>query len=192
MPVIKVCGITNEEDARFAIEAGANALGFNFYAKSPRYVTVQRAREIIEAVPGDYLKVGVFVNPAADELNAESMDVVQLHGESCPVVTGRTVWKAIAPNEFEMTYRADAYLFDAPTELFGGSGKTFDWSLVTKRDFRFLIAGGLDSSNVAQAIALAQPWGVDSCSRLESSPGKKDPRKVEAYVAAAQKAFAAL
>jgi phosphoribosylanthranilate isomerase len=186
--VIKVCGITNEEDARIAVEAGANALGFNFHEKSPRYVTVGQARKIIDAAPGDYLKVGIFVNPALDEITAASMDVVQLYGEWRPEFEGLIVWKATTPNETERFCDAEAYLMDTPNAAFGGSGKMFDWMLARGRH-GVIVAGGLDGSNVAQAIAAAKPWGVDACSRLESRPGKKDPKKVADFVRAAREAF---
>jgi phosphoribosylanthranilate isomerase len=186
--VIKVCGITNEEDARIAVEAGANALGFNFYEKSPRYVTVGQARKIVDAAPGDYLKVGIFVNPALEVITAASMDVVQLYGEWRPEFDGLTVWKATTPNETERFCGAEAYLMDTPNAAFGGSGKMFDWMLARGRH-GVIVAGGLDGSNVAQAIAAAKPWGVDACSRLESRPGKKDPKKVADFVRAAREAF---
>ena len=190
--IIKVCGITNEEDARVAIKAGANALGFNFYEKSPRFLSRERARAIIQSVPGNYLKVGIFVNPTAGETFDDFLDVVQLYGEWQPELKQRwMVWKAIPPNETEQFCGADAYLMDTPSPAFGGSGKMFNWKLARGR-FRVIIAGGLDSSNVAEAIATAEPWGVDACSRLESRPGKKDSAKVQAFVSAAQEAFRVL
>jgi phosphoribosylanthranilate isomerase len=192
--VIKVCGITNEEDAMTAINAGANALGFNFYRRSPRYVSAEVARRIVESVPGDYLRVGIFVSPAVDEVtsavNAAALDVVQLHGNECPTFPDLCVWKAVEPNaELARYFPAQAYLFDTPSEAFGGSGKIFDWKLAARSGVRTLIAGGLDFSNVAEAIATASPWGVDACSRLELSAGIKDPRKVREFVSAAREAF---
>jgi phosphoribosylanthranilate isomerase len=191
--IIKVCGITNEDDARAAVEAGANALGFNFYEKSPRYVDPPRAREIVDAVAGDYLKVGIFVNPEPGEVTRAALNVplgiVQLYGTWQPALKERwTVWRAIAPNEEERFCGADAYLMDTPSSVFGGSGKAFNWMLARGRH-RVIIAGGLDESNVAEAIAAAAPWGVDACSRLESRPGKKDTAKVRAFVTAARAAF---
>jgi phosphoribosylanthranilate isomerase len=186
--IIKVCGITNEEDACVAVEAGANALGFNFYSKSPRYISPDRAQEIIAAVPGDYLKVGIFVNPPPGEAFSDGMDVVQLYGEWRPELAGRTVWKATTPGKTEPLEGADAYVMDTPSPAFGGSGKMFNWMLARGR-LRVIIAGGLDGSNVAAAIAAAEPWGVDACSRLEARPGKKDTSKVQAFVSAARDAF---
>ena len=187
--VIKVCGITNEEDARIAVEAGANALGFNLYEKTPRHLTAERAGEIIEAVSGEYLRVAILVNPGAQRMPAAHFDVIQLHGKHCPLLPERRVWRAVTPSEIELSYPAEAYLFDTPTEKFGGSGEVFDWRLAAERSCRVIIAGGLDSSNVADAIATALPWGVDACSRLESRPGKKDARKVVAFITAAREAF---
>lgn len=190
--IIKVCGITTVEDAQIAVSAGANALGFNFYEKSPRYITIKHGREIVEKTPGDYLKVGIFVNPEPEEIAAASfLDVIQLYGEMLPELQGRTVWKAVPANETEQFCGAEAYLMDTPSAAFGGSGKMFNWRLARGR-YNVIIAGGLDGSNVAEAIATAEPWGVDACSRLESRPGRKDPKKVFSFVTAAQQAFSAL
>lgn len=191
--VIKVCGITNKEDACIAVETGANALGFNFYPKSPRYIAANVAREIMEALPGGYLRVGIFVNPPVEELigttNEAELDVVQLHGSRCPAVSSLRVWQAIGPSDVPERTEAEACLLDTPINGIGGSGNTFDWKLAANRPFRVIIAGGLDGSNVADAIAAALPWGVDACSRIESSPGKKDRNKVRRFVSAAREAF---
>jgi len=190
--VVKVCGITNEEDARLAIEAGANALGFNFWPKSKRYVTPERARQISDAVRGEYLRVGVFVNPREEELLAAlkhlPLDVIQLHGDRQParLPDSCRIWKSVDPNKNpQHDERFEAYLLDTPSDGFGGSGVTFAWDLASEFPYRAIIAGGLDAANVGEAIALASPWGVDACSRLESSPGKKDRRRVEEFVRAA-------
>ena len=191
--VIKICGITDKESSRLAIEAGANALGFNFYSKSPRYLPAKVAREIIEAVPGNYLRVGVFVNPSLEELmrtvEDAQLDVVQLHGNRCPSVPSLRVWRAVAPSEIPERTEVEACLLDTPMNGIGGSGHTFDWKLAAHRPFRVIIAGGLDARNVADAIATALPWGVDACSRIESQPGKKDHTKVRDFVHAAREAF---
>ncbi len=192
---VKICGITNQEDARVAVEAGADALGFNFYPKSPRYITAARAREIIAAVPGDYLRVGVFVNPTEDVLleitRQVPLDVLQLHGDGCAgVVLPRPyrIWRSLAPtaelagNELA----AEAYLLDTPTPGFGGSGETFDWTLAEGRSCRILLAGGLHAANVGEAVKMVKPWGVDACSCLESRPGKKDAGKVRDFIRAAR------
>jgi phosphoribosylanthranilate isomerase len=189
--VVKICGITEEEDGRAALDAGANALGFNFYRKSPRYLTLHRSRELIERLHGDYLRVGVFVNPSEAELReataAMRLDVIQLHGSHCAAPPeGVRVWRSLvlpaSPPAPELT---EAFLLDAPTAQFGGSGRTFDWSLAARFPHRAILAGGLDASNVAEAIRTARPWGVDACSRLESAPGRKDASRVRAFVQAA-------
>lgn len=192
--VVKICGITNEDDARVAVEAGANALGFNFYPKSPRYIKPDRARQIAEAVPGEYLRVGVFVNPSEQELCVIAgnvpLDVVQLHGNNSRLAIsgGYQVWRSISPYVEIENLSADAYLVDTPSREFGGSGKTFDWTVAGGRRYRTIIAGGLDASNVAKAIATAQPWGVDACSRLERNAGKKDAQRVRDFVGVAMAA----
>jgi phosphoribosylanthranilate isomerase len=191
--IVKICGITNEDDARVAVDAGANALGFNFYRRSPRFITPLRAREIAAAVPGDYLKAGIFVNASEAELLETTahvpLDVLQLHGDRCalPLSSGLRIWRAVTASHAPPAAHAaiEAYLLDTPAPHHGGSGKTFDWNLAARFAQRVIIAGGLDATNVAEAIRIASPWGVDACSRLESSPGTKDPRRVRDFVRAA-------
>lgn len=196
MTVVKVCGITNTEDAVAAVAAGAGALGFNFYPGSPRYVTAAQAAAIVAAVPAEVLKVGVFVNEPAErvaEIAREAgMDVAQLHGDetSEEVPEGVRVWKAFRVNaDFDVerlaAFPAEAFLLDTPTAMYGGSGHTFDWSRARGAPGRILLAGGLDESNVRQAIEAVHPWGVDACSRLESAPGKKDHGRMARFIAAA-------
>lgn len=196
MTVVKVCGITSVEDALAAVEAGAGALGFNFYPKSPRYITPAAAAAIMAQVPADVLKVGVFVNesPAsiAAIVNEAGLDVAQLHGDEGAngVPANIRVWKAFRVNDsFGLeqleTFPAEAFLLDTPTEMYGGSGHTFDWTRARGASGKILLAGGLDESNVRQAIAVAHPWGVDACSRLESAPGKKDHGRMARFIAAA-------
>jgi phosphoribosylanthranilate isomerase len=191
--IVKVCGITSTEDAQVAIEAGANALGFNFYPKSPRYLTPAQARAIASQAPGDYLRVGVFVNAAEPELltiaEEAMLDVLQLHGHSCAIPRNSRyrMWRAI-PGETaaaDADDRMEAYLLDGATPAFGGSGKTFRWELASGFRQRVIVAGGLDAGNVAAAIEALHPWGVDACSRLESSPGRKDRQRVESFIRAA-------
>ena len=189
--LVKICGVTSAEDAAVAIEAGANAIGFNFYPKSPRYVTPETACSIAESVPGGYRKVGVFVNAGIDELSriAEraGLDTVQLHGDRSATPPRYRVWRSIAgesgvPDHDE---RVEAYVLDTDTADFGGSGRTFAWSCAAGFPYPAIVAGGLDASNVSDAIAQTAPWGVDACSRLESRPGKKDPQRVREFVRAA-------
>jgi phosphoribosylanthranilate isomerase len=196
--ILKVCGITNAEDAAAAIAAGATALGFNFYPRSPRYIDPAKAAEI----PSDagVRRVGVFVNetPARVEEIARiaALDVAQLHGDEDPEAFPKTVmvWKALrVTTGFDGSrydgWPAEALLLDGPaSELYGGAGKTFDWHLAGSSSRHIILAGGLDASNVAEAIEVAHPWGVDACSRIETAPGKKDHKKMTAFLEAAKAA----
>ena len=203
---VKICGITNIEDARAAIEAGADLLGFNFYPKSPRYVTPERAGEIAAHVRSDEqrpLLVGVFVNSPLDEvrsiLEVAQIDLAQLHGDE-PVkvveqLQGRG-FKALRPTSEEAA-EIDAEWFaphgpNAPVLLvdayrkdqYGGTGHTADWSIATKlaQQYPILLAGGLTPDNVAEAVRQVKPWGVDVASGVEVSPGKKDAAKMKLFV----------
>ncbi|MEO8597529.1 MAG: phosphoribosylanthranilate isomerase [Candidatus Solibacter sp.] len=196
--ILKICGITNQPDASAAIAAGATAIGFNFYPGSPRYLAPESAAAI--ETPGT-LRVGVFVNEPPESIagiaRIAGLDVAQLHGDESTAAFPRdlTVWKAarVSPG-FDLSQLAgtpaQAILLDGPTaELYGGAGVTFDWTLARNTHLRIIVAGGLDASNVARAIALAQPWGIDSCSRLESSPGIKDHNKMTDFLLAAKAAL---
>jgi len=190
--IVKICGVTREVDALAAVEAGAHAIGFNFYRKSPRYVTPERAAEIVSRVPGDYLRVGVFVNASREELDAIAaavpLDIVQLHGTATQVA--QRAWRAIPASRIQADVEPgfEAYLLDTTTPRYGGSGETFDWHLAAGFRHRAILAGGLDASNVRHAISIARPCGVDACSRLESEPGKKDAISVREFVKAAREA----
>jgi phosphoribosylanthranilate isomerase len=190
--VVKICGITNCEDAALSVEAGAAALGFNFYRSSPRYVDPSAAKSIIATLPSAILKVGIFVNeqPAAvaDTMAAAGIDVAQVIGVP---PAGARYWRvhragpSFSAADLEDP-SAEAFLLDTPSEtLHGGTGRTFDWRLADIPGKKIVLAGGLGPDNVAGAICACHPWGVDACSRLESSPGRKDPEKVRAFVAAA-------
>jgi phosphoribosylanthranilate isomerase len=200
--MVKICGITNREDALAAAECGAGALGFNFFARSPRYIPPEQAAEIIAGLPRDVCKVGVFVNAAPEEILrvrlAAGIDVAQLHGDEPPQAVPRKtrVWKAFrveadfTPARLEQ-FDVEAFLLDAPTQDYGGSGRTFEWSKVVdktgglSRRWKVILAGGLDDTNVRDAIRLVRPWGVDACSRLETAPGRKDHARVARFVSAA-------
>jgi phosphoribosylanthranilate isomerase len=187
--IVKVCGVTTYDDAQASLDSGANALGFNFYPKSPRFLTPDAAASIIAKLRGDYLRVGVFVHPLADTLAqaAPFLDVTQIHGSGYGSLP---IWRAItAGNVADEEDNVQAWLLDTATPVFGGSGQTFDWSLAANFPYRAIVAGGLDASNVADAIRLVHPWGVDSCSRLESSPGKKDHNRVAAFIEKALDSF---
>ncbi len=203
--VIKVCGITSIADALFAAQNGAAALGFVFFGGSPRCVRVDTAAMIAAVLPKDVLRVGVFVNESADQVRntakAAQLDVVQLHGdetpEYCTALGDLRVWKAFQVREFfkpDMIepYDCEAYLLDAaaPAGSFGGTGRTFPWPVArdAKSRGRIIVSGGLDGDNVATAIREVHPWGVDSSSKLERTPGVKDPDKVLRYLEAAKSA----
>jgi phosphoribosylanthranilate isomerase len=197
--VIKVCGITNAEDAALACAEGATAIGFNFYRRSPRYLAPERAAEIPTA-PG-VRRVGVFVNQPRKTVERiarmAGLDVAQLHGDEtlADYPASVTVWKAERmamgfDSTLLLDYPIEALLLDGPAgAVYGGSGQSFQWLLASTCPLRVILAGGLDGSNVAQAIAEGHPWGVDACSRLESAPGKKDPLKMTQFLAAAREAF---
>jgi phosphoribosylanthranilate isomerase len=197
--ILKICGITSQDDAAAAIDAGANAIGFNFYPKSPRYISPERAAAI--STGADVRRVGVFVNESRELLEEMArtarLRVVQLHGDEMPAdyPAGLDVWKALRVHSgFDLGLYdhspAEALVLDGPAgELYGGAGLSFDWRLVGVATRRIILAGGLDASNVAQAIALARPWGVDACSRLESAPGKKDHKKMTEFLQAAKAAL---
>jgi|SRR5215469_11658190 len=212
MTWVKICGTTDVEDALLAVEAGADAVGFVFYEKSPRCVTVERAREIVGKLPGRVEKVGVFVNEPADALLAAAdgagLTAVQMHGHNEDphvadlIVTRRPEVKVLAaismrhpnPAGWAMMWHPDsvqAFLLDSGTSSeYGGTGEVFDWvaALPTLENIRRLAkvvaAGGLTSANVGSAIEVLKPWGVDVASGVEARPGKKDPAKVRAFVRA--------
>lgn len=182
--MVKVCGITNQADADAA--AGAGAIGFNFYGPSPRFLTPAKAAQI--ATAAGVLRVGVFVNePRAAEMAREArLDVVQLHGDEGEGPDGFRLWKAYRmTNEFsieKLAFQAEAFLLDAPSELYGGSGQPFDWQRAKGTERKILLAGGLGPENVQEAIRVARPWGVDACSRLELRPGIKDHERVARFI----------
>ena len=202
---IKICGITNEGDAQVAVAAGADALGFVMYRKSPRWVEPSVARSIIAGLPPFVLPVGVFVNEdvaAVRTLMDEcGFALAQLHGDETAVYCqqlGRPVLKALrvkdrgsflALAEFHGRASVRGFLIDAfSDQAYGGTGHTVDWTLAAEaaRSVPILLAGGLTPSNVAEAIAQVRPYGVDVSSGVEASPGKKDHEKVKAFIEAAR------
>jgi phosphoribosylanthranilate isomerase len=198
-PVLKICGITNQEDASAATAGGATAIGFNFYPRSTRYLTPECAAAI--ATDPAVRRVGVFVNESPDRVKEIArfarLDIAQLQGdeEASAYPAEIAVWKAVrVTNGLNLSkfddLPAQALVLDGPAgELYGGAGRSFDWRWASSLRKRFLLAGGLDGSNVAEAIAVAKPWGVDACSRLESAPGRKDHAKMLMFLAVARAAF---
>jgi phosphoribosylanthranilate isomerase len=193
--LVKVCGITCLEDALAAVEAGADALGFNFFPASPRFTTIEKVAKIVQKVPQNTLKVGVFVDTSAEEIarsvREAGLDLAQVHGET-PSLTVR-FWQAFAAGP-ELGQRmqssaAEAFLIDTPAGAQrGGTGRVFDWSLIQGLTGRIVLAGGLGPDNVAEAIRRVGPWGIDACSRVESAPGRKDAAKMRALVQAVREA----
>ncbi len=204
MTFIKICGITNLEDARAAVAAGADALGFNFYSGSRRCISTREARQMIESLPADILSVGVFVNEGEPETVARmaseaGISAVQLHGDEtpdyCVQLSGLRIIKALrVGKDFDPAcagaFKAEAILLDAfAAHEQGGTGMTFDWSVARRaRAFapKLFLAGGLTPENVAEAIASVEPFAVDVCSGVEFAPGRKDTRRLRAFVEAAR------
>ncbi|HEX8161274.1 MAG TPA: phosphoribosylanthranilate isomerase [Pyrinomonadaceae bacterium] len=205
MVKVKVCGITNLGDALASVEAGADALGFNFYRRSPRYVEPARAREIVGRVPPGVLCVGVFVNEEREAVAravAESgVGAAQLHGDEspayCETLRGMRLIKALrvgegfAP-ERATDYAAESILLDSfSASARGGTGRTFDWALARRTRSlvaQLYLAGGLTPENVAEAISAVGPYAVDVCSGVEARPGVKDPERVRQFFAAVGRA----
>jgi phosphoribosylanthranilate isomerase len=202
---IKICGITNVEDADVAVKAGADALGFVMYRKSPRWVEPAVARSIIDGLPPFVSAVGVFVNEEAEKVRT-LMDecgfaLAQLHGDESALYCqnlARPVLKAIrlkdrgtflALAEFQGRANVRGVLIDAfSDQTYGGTGQTVDWALAHEaaRSAPIILAGGLNPTNVAEAVQAVRPYGVDVSSGVEKSPGKKDPDKVKAFIEAAR------
>jgi phosphoribosylanthranilate isomerase len=204
---VKICGITTREDAEAAVSAGAWAIGLNHSPESPRLVDPAIAAEIGAALKRRCEVVGVFVNAHLEDVvaaaEAAELTLVQLHGEEGPSYcaevhrrTGCRVIKAFrvrSPAEVTAAraYRTDFHLFDAYRRgVHGGTGASFDWELVAGRrgGVPAILAGGLNPDNVGDAIAAANPWGVDVCSGVERSPGVKDHNRIASFMAAAGRA----
>ncbi|MFZ0828461.1 MAG: phosphoribosylanthranilate isomerase [Verrucomicrobiia bacterium] len=197
---VKICGITKLADALAAIEAGADALGFNFYEKSPRHLTVPAAADLSRQLPPFIMRVGVFVN-APEQLVTRaiadaSLSFLQFHGDEPPefcIQFGLMSMKAFrirdAASLAELPrYGTDAWLLDAfSPEARGGTGEKFNWDLAIeaqKLGKPVFLAGGLTPENVGEAVRKVRPFGVDVASGVESSPGKKDHQKVKDFIAA--------
>ena len=198
---IKICGVTNVNDARMCAELGADMIGFNFYPRSPRYVEPEVARQIIETLPSHADAVGVFVNGDADEIrntaNAAGVRCVQLHGDFSPdvgrdfarefrVIQVFSTHPQFRPEDVALFSHCDVLVDAHHPDLRGGTGQMCDWSAAraTLRFSRFFIlSGGLNAENVASAIKAVTPHAVDVCSGVESAPGVKDRRALEKFFA---------
>jgi phosphoribosylanthranilate isomerase len=196
---LKICGITNWTDARRALKSGADFLGFNFYPRSPRYVTPAQAGRIVQRLPKGVLAVGVFVNEAEAKMleiaRVAGLDYLQLHGDespelvarlrrSFPVIKALRVKKPFRAAQLRRYRHASALLLDGfDRRLRGGTGKTFDWKLARRANSygRVFLAGGLTPENIGEAIRIAKPFAVDVCSGVEARPGEKDPARLKAF-----------
>ena len=194
---VKICGMTNLNDVKVAVDGGVDAVGFIFYKKSPRSVTMQAVREIVLELPPFVDSVGVFVNETAEQINKIAdhckLDRVQLHGDESPAFCKkirRRVIKVIRVKDIQSLkklsdYPVSSFLLDTFSEdQYGGTGKVFDWNLAysAKKYGPIILAGGLTPINVRQAIQRIQPYGVDVCSGVESQPGIKDHKKMQAFL----------
>ncbi len=188
---VKICGITNCEDAFAAIDAGARAVGFIFHPKSPRFISPESLQEWIGELPSDVWRVGVFVDQpreyVAQTCRRLGLDVAQLHGSEsvADLPDGVRVWKAFRLSG-QIPSNASSYPVEAVLLDGASSGRTFDWSVARTIHVPVVLAGGLDEQNVREAIATAEPWGVDACSSLEISPGRKDHARVARFLKACQ------
>ncbi|OHB62801.1 MAG: hypothetical protein A2Y77_12295 [Planctomycetes bacterium RBG_13_62_9] len=192
---VKICGLTNYEDALAAMEMGADLLGFNFYPKSPRYVRPEKAAEIIHRLPAFIDTVGVFVNSTIDEVREVAskcqLDWIQLHGDEDPefcrwlAYDSAKLMKALRVKDASDLHQVDDYFTDAvlldayDPARYGGTGLTFDWNIIGHIGKRVFLAGGINPTNAVAAVELGV-YGIDVCSGIEASPGKKDHKKIKA------------
>ena len=197
---VKICGITRPADGHAAANAGADAIGLVFYPPSPRYLSVERAREIRDALPPFVQTVALFVNADAPQVSQVIGRVhpamLQFHGEEqpdfcaqfgLPYVKAYRVRSGVTSGASALEYlrpfsRAAAWLFDSHVPEYGGVGESFDWSLVPSTDKPAILSGGLSVANVAEAIRRVRPWGVDVSSGVESAKGIKDAAKIAAFI----------
>ena len=203
---VKICGITNWVDARRAVAEGAELLGFNFYAGSPRYVEPAKAKRIVSRLPKRISVVGVFVNESEQTMleiaRTVGLDALQLHGDETPAMVARLkrsfpvikairVKQSLAVGQLQIYKAATALLLDGfDAHRRGGTGRTFDWEIArrAKKYGRVFLAGGLTPENVGEAIRAARPYAVDVCSGVEARPGKKDLARVRNLMRAAKDA----
>jgi len=204
MTQVKICGITNRDDAHVAAEAGADMIGLIFYPPSPRYVTPEQARTIVESVPPTLPAAGVFVNETWETVSRVAQEsgiqIVQLHGEESPEMCRQLPWRVVKTFRFsahvrpEMMadYAVEAFLIEGfHANFYGGVGSRADWQQVATLHAygRIILAGGLTPDNVQEAIRVVQPYAVDVGSGVEAAPGKKDWQKVQAFISRAKHAL---
>lgn len=211
MTKVKICGITNIDDALQAFESGADQIGLNFYSKSVRYVSPDKARQMVDSLPTGFETIGVFVNETIETVVATAanvgLDGIQLHGDEDPEYvrdlakqTDRFIIKAFRVSPLfrmrdALDWKIDHQLFDAYSpNVRGGSGQTFDWKAIAVDMQRYFLtsaylAGGLTPDNVKEAVSVVQPYAVDVASGVESTPGKKDADKVASFIERAKEAL---
>jgi len=200
MTKVKICGITNEKDAIAALKLGADYLGFNFFKKSPRYITKEKAKKIINKLPSKIIKVGVFVNEDINNIikitKYCSLDMIQLHGDedsnyikNIKKFTNKKIIKALRIKDKSSIdeingIKADYVLLDTYSkDLYGGTGKTFDMSLIKDiNNKKTFLSGGLNPDNVQKLIKQIKPFTVDVCSGIEKTKGKKDNEKMKLFI----------
>ena len=205
---IKICGITREEDLDAAVAAGADALGFVFYAQSPRHVSPQRAARLVARVPAFVKTVGLFVNESeeavAEVLKAVPLDLLQFHGDEhagyCAAFRRPWIKAARVKQGFDLLEYARCFagapgiaglLLDAHVEGYGGGGQAFDWALIPPSlPLPMVLSGGLNPGNVGEAIRRVRPWAVDVSSGVERAKGIKDMRKISEFIAGVRDADA--
>jgi phosphoribosylanthranilate isomerase len=195
IPKVKICGLTNYDDAAAAMEMGADLLGFNFYPKSPRYVRPEDATAIVHKLPAFIDTVGVFVNSSIEEIREIAgrcqLDWIQLHGDESPdfcrwlACDSAKLMKALRVKDANDLRQVDSYFTDAilldayDPKKYGGTGLTFDWNVIGHIGRRVFLAGGINPGNAAAAVSLGV-YGIDVCSGIEAKPGKKDHKKMKA------------
>lgn len=205
MVKVKICGITNIEDAKAALDAGADALGFIFCKDSPRHISFESAEKIIKALPPFIIKIGVFVNETPElivkTVAGTGINQIQLHGNEPPEMCRSLchVIKAFRIKSLESLDPLDkykdliaAFLLDAYTpDILGGTGQIFNWDIAieAKQFGRIILAGGLTPDNVSKAINRVEPYAVDVCSGIESKKGKKDHKKMQLFIERAKSAL---
>lgn len=197
MTHVKICGVTSRDDAQMAVEAGADMIGLIFYPPSPRYVTPEQARTIVESLPAGVSAVGVFVNESRATITQiarkSGVQMVQLHATESSALCQQLPWRIIKTFRFtadvqpEMMrqYHVEAFLIEGfHADLYGGGGARADWQRVAELHTygRIFLAGGLTPDNVQEAIRVAHPYAVDVSSGVEAAPGKKDWNKVRTFI----------
>ena len=205
---IKICGITREQDLEAAVAAGADALGFVFYAPSPRHVTPQRVEQLTAHLPAFVTRVGLFVNESAETVRAVlaevPLDLLQFHGDEdaayCSQFGKAWIKAARMKPGFDLLEYASAFaeaqgvsglLLDADVAGYGGGGKTFDWSLIPRSlPLPVILSGGLHPGNIAQAVRAVRPWAVDVSSGVEAARGIKDVQKINEFISGVRDADA--